>query len=64
MTQLPGTFHQLHHEAIPQELTVLLMETTTFTYNPEPRTQNWVLVTVKSACHTFCNLESLPNIYF
>lgn len=35
MTQLPGTFHQLHHEAIPQELTVLLMETTMLTYNPE-----------------------------
>lgn len=28
MAELAGTFHHLHHEAIPQQLTVLFMETT------------------------------------
>lgn len=27
VTEFPGTFHQLHHKAIPQELTVLPKET-------------------------------------
>lgn len=28
VAELPGTFHQLHHEAIPQQLTVLQTDVT------------------------------------
>lgn len=36
MAELARTFHHLHHETIPQQLTVLLMKQPVITQNPEP----------------------------